>query len=192
VIDFGRSRAVMVCVVWALLLACGLLAGGCAGQRVVDDRETSLRPPPRGFAPNRVVLSSTVPVDTTASGHADQFTVVAYLFGPMEQYPLPIWDAGVFEFEVRDPRSGDAVARWSRGAEATRSARQLLQPGPAFIFDLSLIEVNGMGSDVFPARTFELVARFHAESGARVESRPQPIRLGGSGRGRGSGAGSGG
>lgn len=180
-------------VVLALVLGLGLGLGGCATSVPVDDENgatTRLRPPPAGTTASRVLVSSTVPVDTVGNGHGDRFTVVVYLFGPMDRYPLPFWETGSFEFVLRDARSGETMMSWSVAAEEARGSRQLLQPGPAYMFDLSLIEAGGMGADVFPVKPVELIARFRSESagsGQVVEGRPHPIRLGGTGEVRGSG-----
>ncbi len=176
-------------------LAMGVL-GGCAASVPVDGPEqVSIRAPRAGFAANHLVVSTTAPVDTVSNGHGDQFTVVVYLFGPADQYPLPFWADGSFEFWLRDTRTGEEIMRWTFDTGQARSSRQLLQPGPAYLFDMSLIEAGGPGADVFPLKPIELLARFVAADGPVVESRPQDIRLGGTGRPRSTGgraAGSGG
>ncbi|TVQ62328.1 MAG: hypothetical protein EA378_05255 [Phycisphaerales bacterium] len=175
-------------------LAAAAVLGGCATSVPVDEGEgTRLRPPPAGTTASRVLVSSTVPVDTMGNGHGDRFTVVVYLFGSMDQYPLPFWETGSFEFLLREPGAEEEKLRWMIPASEARAARQLLQPGPAYMFDLSVIEAGGPGADVFPAQSLELVVRFYGErTGLPVEGRPHPIRLGGTGEARGSGRGSGG
>lgn len=156
---------------FAMVAVC--VVGGCV------QTQTDGKPKPRPLPPapkNAVVAQVQVfPgqwADTDSNGYGDSLIVTAYLWS--DSYQLPVTAAGTFEF-VLEAAGGKQLGAWTIEPAAAAAATRQAAAGPAYVFELSLLE---RGGDVVQVRTADLRGTFTPEEGRPLRARSVTMRVG--------------
>lgn len=167
-------RAVVTALGAAALLAAA--QSGCVTEGPPPKPKPQPAPEqPAGLTPDRILpMAGQVMADTDRNGYVDSLSLTVYLFA--RGYDPAISGDGSFEFELRGP-DGEAIHTWVVDAAEARASIKSYPPGPAYQFDLNLLD--RAGGDELARQRAELWSRFIPASGAPIESRsPLTLTLG--------------
>src|ERR1043165_2151281 len=128
-----------------------VLLAGC-----VSDQAPRAQSTPDSARPNDVVLVVPSFEDTDGNHYRDRTRLVAYIYAESTRYPISMKADGEFEFKLENG-AGKTLATWHFDRYQTREAMRKLAPGPAYVFDLSLLDV---GTDRLADTEADLLATF--------------------------------
>lgn len=170
-----------------VLLLVSAVVVSCGGRH--DGLAPGVPPrPARGTHPDTLALTADNFADTDGNRFRDTTSVIIYLFA--ENHPIPFVAEGSFTF-LLETTNGQPIAEWRFDREQTAAALREFGPGPAYLFELSILKADaGIGTDRIADREGELVATFApaaakgTEEPRRVRRRGTPVQIGPTGRAR--------
>ncbi|MEO0483339.1 MAG: hypothetical protein AAF138_06910 [Planctomycetota bacterium] len=136
-------------------------------------------PPPDAIASGMVMAVGSRATDTDGDGLGETILLTAYLFAD-RRYNMPYWPAGGFTFVATPTGSSGPdreVARWVFTPEQAEASRARFGPGPAYVFQMSLME-PGIPAAARRAEALEVRGWFDPVAGPRVSAgREVTVRL---------------
>lgn len=154
-----------------------LIACACQTQRVTTSDGWPLPPPPReapkppGDAKaNRMVFSvGSKPDDTNNNGFPDTIRASVALFSTL--HPTALRQEGTFIFTLYPQGTvGETeiqpIATWRIERDSQHRALTRTLAGPAYLFNLNLIDATGVGGDRLPLDRADMICRFEPLDGS--------------------------
>lgn len=158
----SRSRGIPALLAAAIAVSLGQ---GC----VPDNRPKVTIDPPKEPRPTRLVMTTTHPRDVDGNGYPDTLTTRVHLFEAEGGFPLAVTIPGWFKFDLIS--KGKTVASWTIDAEQTAARLVPDAVGPAYVFELSLLE--GGRTDRLDTETIDLRCSFYAVADGTASPPPR-------------------